>query len=101
MWSRCKSAPRVRRARRPRSRRGRSCDTGTRSGSHLSAAEVVLVGAGALLAVYAVQRLVLTLVAIGARDPEAPAAGQGDARPFVTVQLPLYNEPAVAARLVD
>lgn len=58
-----------------------------------------------VLAVYGLHRIWLTLGALAAAAaahrarvaaPPLPAA-----LPFVTVQLPLYNEPAVAARLID
>lgn len=58
-----------------------------------------------VLAVYGVHRIWLTLGALAATRrkhrarraaPPLPAE-----LPFVTVQLPLYNEPAVAARLID
>lgn len=58
-----------------------------------------------VLAVYGVHRIWLTIGALAARraraaSPAAPAVAAGEL-PYVTVQLPLYNEPAVAARLID
>ena len=67
-------------------------------------------GALLVLALYGVHRLWLIAGAMGAMralrphstgpdaPPPVPAPGE---LPTVTVQLPLYNEPAVAARLID
>lgn len=60
----------------------------------------------AVLAVFGVHRLALTLRAARARRGEpaaaaAPAPPGDDACPVVTVQLPLWNEAAVAGRLLD
>jgi len=53
----------------------------------------------ALLALHGMHRLVLVLAfRRRGRDPQAPALQD---RPFVTVQLPVYNERDVIARLVD
>jgi hypothetical protein len=61
-----------------------------------------------VLAVYGVHRVWLTIGALAARRRDggrAVARPRGaaaeDELPMVTVQLPLYNEPAVAARLID
>ena len=67
--------------------------------------------AGAMVALYAlavagvallgVQAGVLALAARRHRDPDlTPLPGDAAAWPRVTVQVPLYNEPAVAARVV-
>ena len=54
-----------------------------------------------LLAVYGVHRLFIVFLYIRSRG-RAPAPPEGVAsRPFVTVQLPLYNEMYVAERLLD
>jgi hypothetical protein len=68
------------------------------------AARVLLVLLGVPLLVWAAERARLTWIAwrsagVAAVAP-APAAEDADV-PFVTVQLPLYNEPEVAERLVD
>ncbi|MEZ4364607.1 MAG: glycosyltransferase [Kofleriaceae bacterium] len=73
------------------------------------AAVFVHVAALLVLAIYGVHRTWLTLGALAAHrraragSSSAPLAAARDAAalPHVTVQLPLYNEPAVAARLID
>lgn len=57
-------------------------------------------GALILLTVFAVHRIVLvrTLARHSRRDPVVPVPAS---YPPVTIQLPLYNEPAVAARLIE
>ncbi len=52
----------------------------------------------AVLAVFGVHRLMLTVIAWRGREPDAPALGD---LPVITVQLPLYDEAAVAGRLID
>ncbi|HEX8153963.1 MAG TPA: glycosyltransferase [Thermoanaerobaculia bacterium] len=51
-----------------------------------------------VLAVYSVHRLYL--VRLRRRSP-APARTLGSEWPSITIQLPMYNEPNVAARLID
>src|SRR5688500_11553205 len=51
-----------------------------------------------VLAVYSIHRFYL--VRLRRRSP-APARLQENVWPALTVQLPLYNEPNVAARLID
>jgi len=51
-----------------------------------------------ILAVYSIHRL--HLVRLRRRSPE-PIRPQGGVYPSVTIQLPLYNEPNVAARLLE
>jgi cellulose synthase/poly-beta-1,6-N-acetylglucosamine synthase-like glycosyltransferase len=74
------------------------------------AAVVVHLGALLVLAIYGCHRVWLTLGALAAWRAQrrasspsaaAPSAAALGAVPWVTVQLPLYNEPAVAARLID
>lgn len=59
----------------------------------------------ALLGVYGAHRLTLVARALRGRRrgvaPAGPPAADGDGLPRVTVQLPLYNERAVAARVID
>ena len=57
----------------------------------------------AVLGVYAAHRLWLILASwrAGGARPRAPLALPEPALPVITVQLPLYNEAAVAARLID
>ncbi len=59
----------------------------------------------AVLALYGAHRLHLAWAAWGSRRatpaPLPPLPADAAAWPVVTVQLPLFNEPAVAARLVD
>ncbi len=59
----------------------------------------------AVLALYGLHRLHLAWAAWGSRRatpaPLPPLPADAAAWPVVTVQLPLFNEPAVAARLVD
>jgi hypothetical protein len=63
----------------------------------------VHVAALLVLALYGLHRIWLTLGALAAHrvasPPSSPLASADP--PRVTVQLPLYNEPAVAARLID
>jgi cellulose synthase/poly-beta-1,6-N-acetylglucosamine synthase-like glycosyltransferase len=54
-----------------------------------------------LLAVYGAHRLFLTIQYWRVRDRGRPAAALPAALPVVTVQLPLFNERYVAARLID
>jgi cellulose synthase/poly-beta-1,6-N-acetylglucosamine synthase-like glycosyltransferase len=54
-----------------------------------------------VLAVYGAHRAWLVAHAWRQRRIEPPAAPIGDVHPHVTVQLPIYNEPEVAARLID
>jgi cellulose synthase/poly-beta-1,6-N-acetylglucosamine synthase-like glycosyltransferase len=75
------------------------------------AAVVVHLGALSVLAVYGCHRVWLIIGALAAWRAQRRGAGRaiGGAAvapalielPHVTVQLPLYNEPAVAARLID
>jgi len=67
----------------------------------LVAAWVIHLGALIVLALFGAHRLWLVAVAIRHRrgDPVPPSPVLP--LPFVTVQLPLYNEPTVAARLID
>jgi hypothetical protein len=68
----------------------------------------VYVAALLVLALYGLHRIWLTIGALAAHraawsagpslPPRSPHSGD---LPHVTVQLPLYNEPAVAARLID
>ncbi len=51
-----------------------------------------------VLAVYSIHRF--HLVRLRGRSPE-PARPQEDIFPFVSIQLPLWNEPNVAARLIE
>ncbi|HVK71963.1 MAG TPA: glycosyltransferase [Kofleriaceae bacterium] len=66
----------------------------------LAAAWVVYLAALALLGVYGVHRLTLVARAHRRRPPAAPALPPPAALPVVTVQLPIYNEQAVAARVI-
>ncbi|MDP2344687.1 MAG: glycosyltransferase [Deltaproteobacteria bacterium] len=56
-----------------------------------------------LLALYGAQRAVAVVVVLLAKRPApfAPLTGSESDLPAVTVQLPLFNEPAVCARIVD
>ncbi len=62
-----------------------------------------------VLALYGLHRIWLTIGAVAAQvrrrrtsaTPAAIPAPAAEALPMITVQLPLYNEPAVAARLID
>lgn len=56
-----------------------------------------------LLAAYGAQRAVAVVVVLWVRRPPPPSALRGDEGnlPAVTVQLPLFNEAAVCARIVD
>lgn len=57
---------------------------------------------GLLFTLFSFHRLRLLFLARRARrcgpPSPPPRAGRGDFRPFVTIQIPLYNEPAVAER---
>ncbi|MGK2858901.1 MAG: glycosyltransferase [Thermoanaerobaculia bacterium] len=55
----------------------------------------------AILAIFGLHRLVLIRQLPSPGAPVAPAPADPAVWPSVTVQLPLYNEPNVAARLVD
>jgi hypothetical protein len=66
----------------------------------LAGAWALYLGALSVLALYGVHRVWLTLGALRTvRKP--PAAPESNELPVVTVQLPLYDEPAVAARVID
>jgi hypothetical protein len=72
----------------------------------LDAAWVVYLAALGVLAVYGAHRVWLTIGALrarrGARVADAGAPRFADAAlPIVTIQLPLYDEPAVVARVID
>jgi cellulose synthase/poly-beta-1,6-N-acetylglucosamine synthase-like glycosyltransferase len=56
-----------------------------------------------LLAAYGAQRIVAVVVVLFAKRARtfAPLRGDESDLPLVTVQLPLFNEPAVCARIVD
>jgi cellulose synthase/poly-beta-1,6-N-acetylglucosamine synthase-like glycosyltransferase len=64
--------------------------------------EVLYVLAGAVLSLYGLNSLVLTIVYWLRRRPPsvAPAAGLPETFPPVTVQLPIYNEQYVVERLI-
>lgn len=66
-------------------------------------ARVGYVAALAVLGLYGLHRLFLTLAAMGRarRDPVPPWADGEPDMPVVTVQIPLYNERHVAARAID
>ncbi len=68
----------------------------------LAAAWVVYLGALAVLGLYGAHRLSLVARAWRGRRraPAPPPLPADDALPVVTVQLPLYNEQAVAARVI-
>lgn len=53
------------------------------------------------VAVYALRLMVLTAFALRSAPQGLPAMVGDTGLPFVTVQLPLYNEPAVARRVID
>ncbi|MCA9675145.1 MAG: glycosyltransferase, partial [Myxococcales bacterium] len=55
----------------------------------------------AVLALYGAHRLTLTVAAVRRRRAEPAATPLAGDLPVVTVQLPLWNEAAVAARLLD
>lgn len=63
----------------------------------IAACWVVYLSTLALLGLYGVHRLTLVVRAWRSRQLQAPVL---DVVPFVTVQLPLYNERAVAARVI-
>ena len=54
-----------------------------------------------LLAIYGLHRLLLTLAYLRRTGKPHPSPLTGDALPVLTVQVPLYNELYVAARVVD
>lgn len=64
---------------------------------------VVYVAAALLLAVYAFNSWVLTLLygVVRRRTPAAPSAAAAANLPPVTVQLPVFNEALVVERLID
>ncbi|HVV87713.1 MAG TPA: glycosyltransferase [Kofleriaceae bacterium] len=66
----------------------------------LTVAWCVYLGSLALLAVFGAHRLLLTLRARRHRFAAPPALPPDAALPRVTVQLPLYNEREVAARVI-
>jgi cellulose synthase/poly-beta-1,6-N-acetylglucosamine synthase-like glycosyltransferase len=57
--------------------------------------------AACLIGAYAVAQAQLLALALRHRPGPAPAPVAGDELPMVTVQLPLFNEPAVADRLIQ
>jgi Glycosyltransferase like family 2 len=70
----------------------------------IDAAWAVYLGSLAVLAVFGAHRAWLVALAWRARGrapAAAPLPADDAALPIVTVQLPLYDEPAVAARLLD
>ncbi|MEZ5331018.1 MAG: hypothetical protein R2991_02970 [Thermoanaerobaculia bacterium] len=54
-----------------------------------------------ILAFYGLHRLILLGILWRRRGPEAPEPPEPADWPFVTVQLPLYNERCVASRLLE
>ena len=61
---------------------------------------VVDLGLLALLAVYGLHRAHLVLVYLRKRDAALPRR-LAMSPPLVTVQIPMYNEPRVAARILE
>jgi cellulose synthase/poly-beta-1,6-N-acetylglucosamine synthase-like glycosyltransferase len=69
----------------------------------VGALAIVAVGyaaAACVIGAYACSQAVLWWRAVRAPVPSLPAPVEGARLPMVTVQLPLYNEPAVADRLI-
>jgi hypothetical protein len=66
----------------------------------IAVAWTLYLGGLALLAVFGAHRLVLVWRARRTAAPVSPALAADDALPIVTVQLPLYNERAVAVRVI-
>lgn len=66
-----------------------------------AAAWWIYLAALAVLAVYGVHRVTLVVRARRARPAAAPPLPADGELPFVTVQLPLFNERAVAVRVID
>ncbi len=64
----------------------------------------VYLGSLLLLGVYGLHRLSLVIRAVSARPERSPSTSEGESKhpqlPLVTVQLPLYNERAVADRVI-
>jgi len=62
---------------------------------------VVDLGLLAVLAIYGLHRAHLVLVYLRKRGATPPRRLAGSPAPFVTVQIPMYNEPRVAARILE
>nr|WP_321464510.1 cellulose synthase family protein [uncultured Desulfobulbus sp.] len=54
-----------------------------------------------LILVYNLLQINLLVHYLGRKKPQPPPPYAPDALPFVTIQLPLFNEPFVAERLID
>jgi cellulose synthase/poly-beta-1,6-N-acetylglucosamine synthase-like glycosyltransferase len=79
-------------------RGGRTLTMGSQAASALLALYYLIL---AVLAFYGVHRLVLVVGYLRTRDKGAPRPPDPAEWPRVTIQLPLYNEMYVAARLIE